>query len=149
MKVDYGWLTECRAGRLLLAGIPFFVVKASEPYAPQVVALIKQHEGDNWTEEDEQWAKNALASSRQEENKEYYFFVSYSWANSTTGGAGLGETVIRSKDAEFAITDARKRITENFNNTSVTIMWWKEISKVQYDEYGGVFHTEEYWQDLK
>lgn len=53
---------DCRAGRLLVRGEPFFVVKASEPYARQVVELIKQHEGECWTEEDEQWAGQALAS---------------------------------------------------------------------------------------
>lgn len=54
---------ECRAGRLLLKGVPFFVVKASEPYAAQVVALIKGNEGEKWTAEDEAWAQAALAKS--------------------------------------------------------------------------------------
>lgn len=55
-------LINCRAGRLLVRDEPFFVVKASEPYARQVVELIKQHEGEHWTEEDEQWAQEALAA---------------------------------------------------------------------------------------
>lgn len=54
---------DCRAGRLLLRGEPFFVVRASEPYARQVVELIKAHEGDKWTAEDERWATAALAGA--------------------------------------------------------------------------------------
>ena len=53
-------LLDCRAGRLLERGVPFFVVKASEPYARAVVNLIKEHEGTAWTNEDQQWADAAL-----------------------------------------------------------------------------------------
>lgn len=52
-----------RAIKLLLKGVPFFVVKASEPYAKQVVELIKQHEGEKWTAEDETWANKAMLSA--------------------------------------------------------------------------------------
>jgi hypothetical protein len=52
--------SESRAAKLERRGVPFFVVKASEPYARQVVALIKAHEGDAWTAEDEAWAESVL-----------------------------------------------------------------------------------------
>jgi hypothetical protein len=51
-----------RAEKLLRAGVPFFVVKASEPYARQVVALIKANEGTNWTAECEAWAESVLSA---------------------------------------------------------------------------------------
>lgn len=51
-----------RAFKLMERGTPFFVVKASEPYARQVVNLIKEHEGWKWTDEDELWALRALAA---------------------------------------------------------------------------------------
>lgn len=51
---------DSRAGKILLKGEPFFVVKASEPYAKEVVALIKEHEGINWTDADEDWANKAI-----------------------------------------------------------------------------------------
>ena len=59
-------LLNCRAGRLLENGTPFFVVKASEPYAPQVVELIKRHERANWSESDDAWAKAALEGEGDE-----------------------------------------------------------------------------------
>lgn len=51
---------ESRAARLLRLKIPFFVVKASEPYARQVVELIKAHEGDQWTADDQAYADSVL-----------------------------------------------------------------------------------------
>lgn len=55
-----------RAGRLLQRDEPFFVVRADEPYAAQVVALIKAHEGEKWTTKDEEWAQKALKYRRGE-----------------------------------------------------------------------------------
>ncbi len=63
----YEKVLDSRAGRLLLNGSPFFVVKASEPYARQVVDLIRQHEGLNWYSEDEAWALAALAPAPSKE----------------------------------------------------------------------------------
>jgi hypothetical protein len=60
---DRDWLRgilNCRAGRLLLWGKPFFVVTTTEPYARQVMELIKAHQGEKWTAEDEKWAQDAL-----------------------------------------------------------------------------------------
>lgn len=51
-------LLDNRAGRLLRTGAGFFVVKTDEPYAPIVAGLIKQHEGGDWTDEDDHWAVN-------------------------------------------------------------------------------------------
>ena len=60
---------DCRAGRLLLRRKPCFVVKASEPYARQVVDLIKADQGGKWTEEDERWATAALAGAGETEKE--------------------------------------------------------------------------------
>jgi hypothetical protein len=54
---------ETRAQKLERQGKPFFVVKASEPYARQVVELIKAHEGERWTAEDEAWAEAVLPAA--------------------------------------------------------------------------------------
>lgn len=51
---------EPRAMKLLRKGVPFFVVKASEPYARQVVQLIKADQGDKWTADDETYAESVL-----------------------------------------------------------------------------------------
>jgi len=53
-----------RVAKLLRKGEPFFVVKASEPYAGQVVELIREHEGVKWTDEDQEWASAALAADQ-------------------------------------------------------------------------------------
>ena len=48
-------MLDCRAGRLLLKGASFIVVKDDEPYYGEVYATIRDHEiaKSRWTEEDE------------------------------------------------------------------------------------------------
>ncbi len=57
LKADYP-----RVFKLIDKGVPFFVVRATEPYAGQVVALIKQEEEKHgtWTALDEEWATAVL-----------------------------------------------------------------------------------------
>ncbi len=49
-------LYNTRAGKLLMKGTPFIVVKLDEPYAKEVYNLVKESEvaKGTWTEEDEQ-----------------------------------------------------------------------------------------------
>lgn len=53
-----------RVFKLIDKRVPFFVVKATEPYAGKVVALIKQEEmkSGTWTPADERWAMEALGA---------------------------------------------------------------------------------------
>ncbi len=65
---DTAAMLDCRAGRLLVDDKPFFVVKASEPYARKVVELIKQHEGEKWTKQDEEYAERVLPTPPKKES---------------------------------------------------------------------------------
>ncbi len=51
-----------RVFKLIDKGVPFFVVRATEPYAGRVMALIKQQEQQQgtWTATDEEQAIKAL-----------------------------------------------------------------------------------------
>jgi len=51
-----------RVFKLIDKGVPFFVVRATEPYAGTVVALIKQEETKlgKWTAADERYAMESL-----------------------------------------------------------------------------------------
>ena len=59
-----GRLLDCRAGKLLLQGTPFMVVKCSTDYAKQVARLIKAEQvtkGD-WSDDDQAWMNASLGT---------------------------------------------------------------------------------------
>jgi hypothetical protein len=65
-QIEHWERAHPRAVKLLRKDVPFFVVKASEPYAWDLVRLFRAHEGDAWTAECQQWAEEAIGSPEPE-----------------------------------------------------------------------------------
>lgn len=77
-----------------------------------------------------------------------YFYVTYSLNLKSTGQHGVGATTITStseepdQEPEFLIKDAAEVIKKLLpQDYSVLILSWKEITKLQKDEFNGIISS--------